>query len=110
MLPRLLRRVFTLQLLEEASPIAGVAYWTGRLSLYQNGIAIAILADGLQPQEIARGFALVPQFLPAAAVEPDVSADQCALERLLVHIAQHQDFTIPGILDNSWNQAFVIKL
>ena len=110
MLPRLLRCVFTLQLLEEASPIAGVTYRPRGLSLYQKGIAIAILNDGLQPQESARGFSLVPQFLPAAAVEPDVSADQCALERLFVHIAQHQDFTIPGILDNSWNQAFIIKL
>jgi len=61
-------------LLKEASLVTGVTYWPRRLSLDKKGIAIAILGDGLQSEEIARGFSLVPQFLPAAAVEPDVSA------------------------------------
>jgi len=72
--PPLLRRIFAFQLLEEASLVAGVAYWPRGLSLYKKGIAIAILGNGLQSEEIARGFSLVPQYLPAAAVEPDISA------------------------------------
>ena len=52
MLLRLLRCVFTLQLLEEASPVARVTYWTGGLGLYEKGIAVAILGDGLQSEEI----------------------------------------------------------
>lgn len=38
--------VFVLQLLEEASPVTGVTYWPRRLSLYEKGIAIAVLGDG----------------------------------------------------------------
>ena len=53
MLLRLLRCVFTLQLLEEASPVTRVTYRPGGLSLYKKGIAIAVLGDGFQSQEIA---------------------------------------------------------
>jgi hypothetical protein len=97
-------------LLEEAGAVACVTDRACGLSLYEKGIAIAILGDGLQSEEIARCFSLVPQLLPAAAIEPNVSSGQRALERFFTHVAQHQDFIGPGILGNGWNQAFIVEL
>ena len=63
--------------MEETSPIACMTHRSRRLSFDKKSITIAIFNNGLHPEEVARSFPLVPQFLSTTAIKPDISTGQC---------------------------------
>src|SRR5262249_12463801 len=55
---------------------------------------------------VARAFALLPQLLARAAVEPGLAAHDGLGERLGIHVRDHQHLGRPGVSDHTGDQAF----
>lgn len=51
----------------------------------------------------------MPELFAAAAVEPDFTAGQGEAEGLLIHIAEHEDFTGIGILNYGGDKPFFVE-
>jgi hypothetical protein len=87
-----------IQLLEKAGPVAGMTDGTDRSGFNKYGIVIAVLPHLDSADEVAGGSPFVPEFLAAAAVKPDIAAGERLIECLLIHITDHQDFAVIGVL------------
>ena len=66
--------ILFIKLAEEAGPVAGVAHGAGGACLDKDNVAIAVFPYGANLDVVARGFSFVPEFLAAAAEEPDIGA------------------------------------
>ena len=71
----------------------------------ENGIVIAIQANGANQLLIARLFALAPDFLAAAAEIMGNARGETKVKGLFVHPGQHQHFQALGILGDSGQEA-----
>jgi hypothetical protein len=67
-------RILWGKLLEEAGPVAGVAYGAGGVCPDKYSVTITVVPYRTYLDIVARGLSFVPEFLAAAAVEPDVLA------------------------------------
>jgi len=89
----------------EAGSGAFVAHRAQRAGCDQQGIPVAVRADLIQLQEVARGFALLPQSLLAAAEEHNMTARHCFAQGRAIHITNHQHSPGIGVLNNRRQQA-----
>ena len=71
----------------------------------QDGVAVAVVADGPHPLPVPRGLALAPVLAPAAAPEPRPPGLQRPPQCLVVHVAEHEHRSVAGILDDGGDQA-----
>ena len=74
----------------EAGAVAGVAGRALLVDLDQQGVAVAVEADLLDPLAVAGGLALDPVLLAGPAPVRRPAGGQGAVQRLVVHPAQHQ--------------------
>ena len=72
----------------------------------QDRVGVAVKAYGLNLLDIARGAALVPEFLPAAAPVMSFARAESCIPGVFIHIGEHQDFPGGGILRNGGNKTF----
>src|SRR5579863_2671419 len=61
------------------------------IDLDDERVGVAIDKDAPDALTVARGLALLPQLLAASRKEPRPSCLERALQRLFVHVANHQD-------------------
>ena len=97
-------RLFPDWLLIEAGAIAGVAGRSLRDAAIDERIIITVGQNLTDKNEIAGGLALVPQLLTAAGEKPSGSCFHRICQRLLVCVAQHENFIVPLILTDDRNQ------
>ncbi len=71
----------------------------------QQGVLIAVGADGHELEHIARAFALGPKPLFAAAKEGDLTGSLGLFQRFTGHKALHQHLTAGGVLDDGGDHA-----
>ncbi len=71
----------------------------------QQGVLIAVGADGHKFEHMARAFTLGPEPLFAAAKEGDLTGSQGFLQRLAGHKALHQHLAAGGVLDDGGDHA-----
>ncbi len=71
----------------------------------QQGVLIAVGADGHELEHIARAFTLGPEPLFAAAKEGDLTGSLGLLQRLAGHKALHQHLAAGGVLDDGRDHA-----
>src|SRR6516165_8168732 len=84
---------------EEAGALAGVARALPLLLDHeQQHVAVAVVVGLAHPLAVARGIALGPPLLPAAAPEHGPAGLERLSERRLVHPGHHQDLAGPGLL------------
>lgn len=76
--------------------------------LYNQCIGIAVRIYFPDMLKMTGLFPLVPQLLPAAAEKPGFSRCKSPLQRLFIHISDHQDLPVAGILYDGRNQSSVI--
>ena len=94
----------------EAGRVADVAAaGTDLLDLEDDGVLVAVGQDLVDFLHVTAGFALVPDFLTAAAVVDGLATLQGEFQRFLVHVGHHQDFTRFGIGGDGGNQAVGIE-
>ena len=98
-----------LKLAKEAAFCAGVAGWPSGVHLQQQGVAVAVHADFGDALNVARGAALVPKFLTAAAPKVGFARLPRQRQRLGVHPGDHEDFAGGVVLENGRNQPLLIK-
>ena len=70
------------------------------VDLYQQSVVIAIKRDFVNGLEMSGGFTLKPELLTRTAKKTGLSALQCLLKRLLIHIGEHQNLAVLVVLDN----------
>jgi len=68
------------------------------LDAAQDSVEVAIGGGRDHPQPVARGLPFGPKLVSRAAEEGNVAGLQGGLVRRTVHEAQHQHFTVDGIL------------
>src|SRR6266568_3869383 len=74
----------------ETGAVAGVAGPAGLVDLDQDGVAVAVQRDGLHELDMTGHLALDPVLLPAARPVGAAAGRQRAVQRLVVHPAEHQ--------------------
>lgn len=88
-----------------------VARWAVGPHFYQQCVGIAVGCYGNEVQVVATRFALRPQFSARTAEEGDQSRCLRLLQRLFVHIAQHEDAARLSILhDGRYEAAAFLKI
>ena len=102
--------IFFVKRREETMNVAGMAGRTHRFRLDKQGIILAVLVYFFHLEIIAGGCALVPDFLPAAAVEHRFAFFQRHFDGLGVHVAQHQHRPGVDVLDDGRYKPFVIVI
>ena len=73
--------------------------------LQEHGVVVAVNPDLLDPLDIARRFALDPEFLARPTPVRGPARFQGFSPGILVHKGEHQDLAGFKILYNSWDQA-----
>ncbi len=89
----------------EAGGCALVAGGADGIGGNQQGILIAVGADGHKLEHIARAFTLGPEPLFAAAKEGDLTGSLGLFQRLAGHKALHQHLAAGGVLDDGGDHA-----
>jgi len=93
------------ELSEEAAAVTLVAGRTTMLChLDQHCVCIAVVVDRPDFLEIAAFLTLSPQLVAAATVVTDSAGGAGFLPGLLVHVGQHQDFAVIGVLGDDREQ------
>ena len=95
--------------MEEAGLVAGVADGSGWVRFDEDDVVVTVLPDFPYLEVVTGGFTFVPEFLSAAAVEPDVGAGEGAADGFLVHVGEHEDIAGVGVLDDGWNESFFVE-
>lgn len=70
----------------------------------QERVAIAVQAHGLDPLGMSRGITLAPVFPPRTRIERDASGGEGAMQRFVIHPAEHQHIAGVMLLDDGWHQ------
>ena len=81
---------------------------TGRpdgIDLDQQRIAVAVDRPVDEPQDVAAGLALVPEAVAGPGMEVDVAGRRRRGQRLGIHVADHQDPAVGGVLDHGRDEA-----
>src|SRR5918999_378997 len=79
--------------------LAGVASRPGRFHERDEGVVVAVVAQRLEALDVSGRLALVPQLAARSRPEPHLAAGPGALERLLVHVREGQDFAGARVLN-----------
>jgi len=82
-----------------------VAGRADRVGQHQDRVAVAVGAHLHHLQHVARGLALGPKLVAAAAEERDAALGERAAQRFGIHVAQHQHAAAAGILHDRGQQA-----
>ena len=75
---------------------------------HQQGVAVAVVANGFYLLEMPRSSPLVPQFLARPAPEPGISRCEGFFQGFLIHPGHHQHGAIQIILHNGGNQTLLV--
>lgn len=94
----------------EAGPGSGVAGCANLVHTDQKGIAVAVKGNRLHELYVSGGVALAPVLLAGAGVERDPAGCHGAVERLVIHPAEHEDLVGIVLLHDSCNEAGRIPL
>src|SRR6478735_6160149 len=94
----------------EARPGPGVAGRADLVDPDQQRIAVAVHGERLDPLHVPGGVSLAPVLLAGARIERDAPAGQGAVQRLVVHPAQHQHLVGVELLDDGGHQAGAVAL
>ena len=78
-------------------------------TLDEYGVAVAVFPDLADLDDVAGGFAFVPELLAAAAVEPGFAAGERAAQGFGVHVGEHEDFAAIGVLGNGGDEAVFVE-
>ena len=81
--------------------MAGRAYWVYQ---YQQGVVIAVSGNIDNIEKIARRFSFGPQALLGPREKGHFAAFERFIQRLRIHITQHQYFTGNRMLHDDWHQ------
>ena len=84
--------------------ISGMTRRSDLLRHHQNRIAVAVVADSFYHLKMSGGLSFVPHRLTASAVKPGRSGSQRALQRLFIHVRQHENLFCLRILNDSGYQ------
>ena len=71
----------------------------------QEGVAIAVRGDVDEPKDVAGRLALAPQPIARSRVEVDLPGLERGRQGLAVHMSDHQDPPVVGVLDHCGRQA-----
>src|SRR5690606_38322278 len=94
----------------KARPLAGVTRpRSGLFHFNQERITVAVGDHPPHPLHVARRLALLPQLPPAAAVKPRDSRLERPLERLTIHVSDHEHLAGAAHLDHGGHKALFIK-
>src|SRR5258708_15596959 len=88
-----------------AGAVAGVAGRTHLVDLDQQGVAVAVERDGLDPLLVAGGVPLHPVLLAAARPVGAPPGGQGAVQGLVVHLSHHEHFACVVLLGDGGNEA-----
>jgi len=75
---------------KETGPVTCMARWPGLLYLNQKRVFITVIEHVADLLKISRGFSLLPQAVPRTAPEMRISCLKGLVERVRVHVGQHQ--------------------
>ena len=78
--------------------------------LDQDRIPVTVHEEVLQDQLVAGGFAFLPELVPRPAPKMHRFRLQRLFEGFTVHVPEHQDRTVPPILDDRRDQALFVEL
>ena len=92
----------------EAGGGTQVASRADRVGGDEQGVAVAVGADGDEIEHMARAFAFGPEALLAAAKEGDLASGQGLCQRLRGHEALHQQLTAGGVLHHGGDHAIAL--
>ena len=90
------RARLTVEFLEEATPVAGVAGPAGLPDLKEEDIAVAIDKPAHDLLGVAAGFAFEPEFFPGPAPVVHETGFEGFLQGFAVHPGKHQDASAGG--------------
>src|SRR5207248_10601581 len=102
-------RIFQQHVRVEAGPVAGVAGPAGLVDLDHQGVAVAVERHRLDPLVVPGRVALHPVLLAAARPVGAPARGEGAMQRLVVHPAEHQHFAGVVLLGNRRDQAGCIS-
>src|SRR3954463_3684878 len=94
----------------EARPRPGVAGDADLVAPDEQGVPVAVEGDALDQLGVAGGVALAPVLLAAAGPEGHPTGGEGAVERLIVHPADHEDLGGVELLDDGTDQAVAVAL
>src|SRR6266571_2425428 len=94
----------------EAGPVAGVAGGADLVDLDHQGVSVAVKRDGLDPLAVPGGVALHPVFLAAAGPVGAPAGGEGAMQRLVVHPAEHQHLAGVVLLGDGRDQSGRVPL
>src|SRR5207248_6228316 len=80
-----------------------------RIDEGEDGVAVAVVAQGLHPLRVAGRRALVPQLGARAAPEPGLARSDGVLERLAVHVGERQHLTRAPVLHHARHEALAVE-
>src|SRR6185437_403576 len=103
-------RIFQQHVRVEAGPVAGVAGPVDLVDLYHEGVAVAVERHRLDPLVVPRRVALHPVLLAAARPVGAPARGEGAMQRLVVHPAEHQHFAGVVLLGDRRDQAGCVSL
>src|SRR5580704_16724277 len=103
-------RIFQQHIRVEAGPVAGVAGGADLVDLDDQGVAVAVQRDRLNPLVVPGRVSLDPVLLAAARPVGAPAGGERAMQRLVVHPAEHQHLTGVVLLGDGRYQPVRIPL
>ena len=79
------------------------------VDLDEKRVGIAVEPQVHQMQDVSAGLSLPPEPIAGAAVEVDLAATQGCVDRLAVHVGEHQHRPRRGVLNDGRDQAARIE-
>src|SRR6266849_4870326 len=86
-----------------------MARWARGVDLDQKRVGIAIQPEVDQVQDVAAGISLPPETIAGAAVEVDLAGAQGRLDRLAIHVGEHEHGSRGRVLHDGRDQAAVVE-
>ena len=81
----------------------------GGLDQRDEGVAVAVVAQLPHALDVARGLALVPDLVAAAAVEVDLAGLEREPQRLLVHVGERQHLARARVLHHARHEPALVE-
>src|SRR5207245_5021285 len=89
----------------EAASGAPMARRAERLDHEQERVGVAVDRHVTESQDVAARFTLLPEPVSGAGMEVDMARLEGGIEGLRVHVSEHEDAEIRGILNDRWDEA-----
>src|SRR5699024_11355047 len=94
----------------EAGVGAAVAGGPDLVDAHQERVAVAVQGHGADPLDVAAGVALAPVLAAGAGPVGGAPGGQRAVQRLVVHPADHQHAMVGGVLHHGGEQSVRVAL